>query len=332
MIFIKISQAASDKDFNRQLPKGDFFWKDCHFFINEAIKEADFWVVCYQRLPGKKETCYVAPENTIYVTWEPDSVWHFSKGFLNQFGKVISCQKHLSHHNVVNDQPGLAWHIGMVRKDGINIYNKTYDDFMSLSPDKTKLISVISSNKSFSKGHRERIAFVEKLKAHFGDQLDVFGRGIRPFGDKWDVIAPYQYHICLENCAQPYYWSEKLADAYLGEAFPFYYGCTNISDYFEEDSYRAIDILKPDQAINIIEKSLLDNLANSNRPAVKKSKLKVLNEYNFFELVHKHIQGMDPHAKKERITIKDDLSFFDPYKIPILGNRFLNTLKHRIYD
>ena len=332
MITVKISQAASDKDFNRQLPKGDFVWKDCHFVINQDIEEADFWVVCYQRLPRGKETCYVAPENTIYVTWEPDSVWHFSKGFLNQFGKVISCQKKVSHFNVLHDQPGLAWHIGMVRKEGINIYNKTYDDFASTSPKKTKLISVISSNKVFTKGHRERVTFIEKLTSHFGNQLDVFGRGIRGFDDKWDVIAPYKYHICLENCSQPYYWTEKLSDAFLGEAFPIYYGCTNIGSFFDDDCYRAINIRQPEQAIRIIEETINSNVADTHHSAVVNAKMKILNDYNFFELVHKHIQGMNPNAAKVKVIIKDDLSYFDPYKLSMVGNRLISTLYYKFFN
>lgn len=331
MYKIKITIAESDRAFNRQLPNGDFYWKNCHYFINDdACKEADFWVVCYQRLPGKQETCKVAPQNTIFVTWEPDSVWHFSHGFLKQFGKVISCQKHLTHKNMVQDQPGLAWHIGMIRKNGINVYNKTYNDFIEASPEKTKLLSVISSNKAFTKGHRERMQFVQKLKEHFGEQMDVFGRGIKDFDDKWDVIAPYKYHICIENCSQPYYWSEKLADSFLGNAFPFYYGCSNLADFFDEESYRIIDLHKPEAAILLIENCIRNNIAEKYRDKVLQSKLKVLNEYNFFELIRKHIATMDSNAPKHLVTIKDDLAFWDPYKGIMIGKRIVSDFMFKL--
>lgn len=52
------------------------------------------------------------------------------------------------------------------------------------TPKKTKLISVITSNKAFTKGHLKRIEFVEKLKAYYGDKLDVFGQGFNSFEDK----------------------------------------------------------------------------------------------------------------------------------------------------
>ena len=161
---VKVTVPASDKErLLRQLPGKTGIWKDYQFYINEPIEEADFWVVCFQKLSGKTETCRVAPENTMFITWEPDSVYHFSRGFLNQFGKVVSCQEHLKHRNLVKDQPGLAWQMGMWRHpDGRAIITQDYDTFSKSNPKKNKLISVIASNKAFTKGHRERLEFVKK--------------------------------------------------------------------------------------------------------------------------------------------------------------------------
>lgn len=329
MYRVKVTVASSDKGFCRQLPKGELIWNGYKFFVNEDVEEADFWVVCYQRLPNNQETCRVAPENTIYITWEPDSVYHFSQGFLNQFGKVVSCQEHLKHRNLVKDHPGLGWHMGMVIKDGKATYTKTYDDFLNTTPEKTKLISVISSNKAFTKGHRERMEFVQKLKVHFGDQLDVYGRGLKSFDDKWDVIAPYKYHIALENCSIPYYWSEKLADSFLGNAFTFYYGCTNVDDYFDNRSFRAIDLHDADAAIKIIDKAIAEGLAEKNADAVQESKLRVLTQENFFAVVVRHLQGMNTDAPKQVYTIRHDLAFFDLKKLPLYANRVISNLKFK---
>lgn len=330
MYKVKLTIAPSEIHINRQMPQGGFVWGDYEFHINDNTSEADFWVVCYQRLPNKKEQCFVAPENTIFVTWEPDSVWHFSKGFLKQFGKVISCQQNLKHKNVVHDQPGLGWHIGMVRHNGINVYNKDYDYLSTSHPQKTKLISVISSNKAFTQGHRERIEFVKKLKQHYGDSMDVFGRGICDFDDKWDVIAPYKYHIALENCSIPYYWSEKLADAFLGNAFPFYYGCTNVGDFFSSNSYRAIDIHNPEQAIEIIDQAIADDLAGKFADSIEQSKQLVLNQYNFFSLISKHIATMNVETPKQLVTIKDDLSFIDVRKFFMMMHRTISSFVYKM--
>ena len=53
-----------------------------------------------------------------------------------------------------------------------------------------------------------------------------------------EAIADY---IALENSSHAHYWSEKLADTYLGWSFPFYWGCPNTSDYFPEQSLCQID-------------------------------------------------------------------------------------------
>lgn len=331
---VKVTVAPSDKErLQRQLPGKLGIWKNFQFFINEPIEEADFWVVCFQKLSGKTETCRVAPENTMFITWEPDSVYHFSRGFLNQFGKVVSCQEHLKHRNLVKDQPGLAWQMGMWRHpDGRAVITQDYDTFSKSNPKKNKLISVIASNKAFTKGHRERLEFVKKIKEHFGNQLDLYGWGFNDFANKWDAIADYKYHIVLENCSIPYYWSEKLADAFLGNSFPFYYGCTNIEKYFSQDAYRMIDLHDSDMAIKIIDQAIDENLAEKSLAAVEYAKQQVLNDYNFFELVVRNLETMDVSAQKISYTIKDDLSFVDFKKFILYGGRILSNFKYKLLE
>lgn len=332
MFKVKITVSPSDKErLQRQLPKQEGVWKDYQFFINEPVEEADFWVVCFQKLSGKKETCKVAPENTMFITWEPDSVYHFAQGFLNQFGKVVSCQEKLKHRNLVKDQPGLAWQQGMWRHpDGRAMITHTYDDFKVSKPEKKKLISVIASNKAFTKGHRERLEFVKKLKEHYGDELDLYGWGFNDFANKWDTMADYKYHIVIENCSIPYYWSEKLADAFLGNAFPFYYGCTNVERYFDKDAYRAIDLHDADAAIKIIDEAIAEGLAEKNAAAVEKAKMQVLDDYNFFELVARNLKSMNHNAAKVDYTIKEDMAFFDFKKLLIYGGRVISNLKYKL--
>jgi len=200
-------------------------------------------------------------------------------------------------------------------------YTMNYDQLKATHPEKSRLMSVITSNKAFTQGHRERLQFVEKLKAHFGDQLDLFGRGIRDFDDKWEVLAPYRYHICLENCAQPYYWSEKLADSLLAEAYPFYYGCTNLEQFFPEGGYKWIDIQDPERAIKIIEEAIAQDVATQEATALAEAKRLVLDEHNFFAMVAHHIDQHYTEAAHEEITIKDDLKFMDVRKVGMIWKR-----------
>lgn len=333
MYKVKISACWLENGMTRQIPKSNFLWNDYEFHVNDDIQEADFWVVCYQKLSDKSETCRVAPENTLFFTWEPDSTYHYSKKFLNQFAKVVSCVNYINHKNVVKDQPGLSWFMGKGFDSGRNpVYHMNWDELYDTHPKKIKMMSVICSNKCYTKGHRDRIEFVKRLKEHFGDMLDIYGRGFNDFDDKWNTIAPYKYHISIENCSQPYYWSEKLSDVYLGEAFPFYYGCSNISSFFSQEAYRAIDIHNVDKSIEIIEMAINDNLAEKKIDAIRSAKNKVMTEENFFALIIKYIQNMDPSAPKKNVTIVGDLSFFDYKKFEIIIKRYLGMYWYKLIN
>ncbi|MDR3266636.1 MAG: hypothetical protein LBT24_03600, partial [Tannerella sp.] len=211
------------------------------FCISEDIKEADFWVVQGKGI-RQAESCRVSPGNTILLTTEPRSVLVYPQSYIRQFGMVHSCQEQMKHPNRVLGPAVLPWFVGFTEaEDGTCSYSQDYNSLMQSSlPPKAKLISVITSDKAFTQGHIDRIRFVEKLKKHYGDQIDVFGRGYRTFGDKWEVLAPYKYHIAIENSSQPYYWTEKLSDCFLTQTFPVYYGCTDLSAYFPEKSYQFI--------------------------------------------------------------------------------------------
>lgn len=334
MYKVKLSIATDNQGCNRQIPHSNFKWGNYEFYINQDINETDFWIV-YSKGQRKTETSKCAPENTIFITGEPETVYHYSNQFVNQFALVLSVQSKIKHPNMILCQPAQPWHIGKITKQyeggikdaSIIKYTQTYDSLKSISPHKEKLISVITSNKAFTKGHKERIEFVQKLKSHYGDKLDLFGWGFNSFDDKWDVIAPYKYHICIENSSYPHYWTEKLADCYLGEAFPFYYGCPNINEYFAPQSYKFIDIKNVESAIHIIDNALQENLYEKNIKYIQAAKTLVLDKYNLFAMLAEQLDKMNPNMPKKQLTIKHDLAFFDSQKIKVMiWNRFKNKI------
>ncbi len=334
MYKVKLSIAKDNEGCNRQLPQDGFVWKGYHFYINTNVEDPDFWVV-YSKGERKTETCMCSPNNTIFVTGEPETVYHYSHGFVKQFAKVLSVQEGISHKNMQMCQPAQPWHIGKITKqyegrvrDAAEIkYTQNFDSLKDNHPDKTKLISVITSNKAFTKGHRERIEFVKRLKSHYGDKLDLFGWGFNDFEDKWDVIAPYKYHICLENSSFPHYWTEKLADSYLGEAFPLYYGCPNLDDYFPSEAYQAIDILDFKMSVKIIDDILANDMYEKAKDSILLSKKLVMEKYNLFDILVQQFETMDHNAQKQLLTIKHDMSFVDLKKVYVM---FWNRMKNKI--
>ena len=79
-----------------------------------------------------------------------------------------------------------------------------------------------------------RLLFAEKIAEHFGSDIDWFGDGIKTIENKWEAVSNYKYHIVLENESRNFLISEKLYDSYLGLAFPFYYGGSNVNSFFSK--------------------------------------------------------------------------------------------------
>lgn len=321
MLTIKLTpyRERLGKIFHRQTRNHELVSLDgkYRFLIGEDVKEADFWVV-----QGKGvrhgETCHVAPQNTIVLTTEPRSVLIYPQKYLDQFSMVCTCQSQTKHPNVHLGPAILPWFVGYdanIRDDEQYTATLDYDQLKSLHPEKKKLISVITSNKAFTQGHIDRIRFVSKLKEHFGDQIDIFGRGFHTFGDKWDVLADYKYHIAIENSSQDYYWSEKLSDCFLAETHPFYYGCTNLKDYFPEGAYTPIDITRPEEAIRIIDQAIARNVYEDSKNTLLECKELCLDQYNMFEYIARLCDTLDATLPKQDVNIQPCKSSGDMHNL-----------------
>ncbi|MFX0546414.1 hypothetical protein ACEWPL_012800 [Roseovarius sp. S1116L3] len=105
-------------------------------------------------------------------------------------------------------------------------------DWRKLDLTKTRMMSLIASDKRSQEGHRLRHSLAAWAKAQ-GMDLDVMGRGYTPFGAKSDGLAPYRYSVVIENVREPNYFTEKLVDAVLCSTVPIYWGCPNIAEFFD---------------------------------------------------------------------------------------------------
>lgn len=289
MIRVKLSTDFPYEPIIRQTPNSSGRWGDFEFIIDRDINECDYWVVYNDLL--RAETAVCPPQNTIFITAEPPDIRGYKTEFIRQFARVVTFHQHLPHPRLILSQPGLNWHVGRVLTDIPNrqsIVNKTYDDFKRMHYfAKPKLISLMTSSKAFTPGHRKRLELAHRLKEHFGDRLDVFGKGIREIDDKWDAIADYKYHIAIENSYLPHYWTEKLADVYLAGAYPIYYGCPNLPEYFSPQAFTRIDVNDPEAAIATIEQLIAGNKYENSLNAIMTARNKVLDEYNMFPMIAK---------------------------------------------
>lgn len=326
MITIKLSSPFVRWDWSRQTPNHDGIWKNHKFICNKKNSFCDYWVV-YENLI-KKETVLCPPNNTILITGEPPTVNTYHPKFLAQFKTIITCHPSLPHPNTIISHSSLPWMVGY--QPPKEKFSKSYHELNKIKNyPKTKLISVICSNKTFTRDHKNRFEFVQKLKNYFGNKIDFFGRGFTPIQDKWDAIAPYKYHIALENCSIKHYWTEKLADSYLAQAYPIYYGCPNIHDYFPENSLSQINIHKPKQAIKIIENIIQNKTYEQSIKSLVQAKKLILDTHNIFPRMTKFCPQIN--RPKAQTTLFSQECFYkqDPILTKIIRKtvRLFSTIK-----
>jgi hypothetical protein len=310
MSIIKISYHHPTWPLLRQTPGCSGKWGNYTFLINQEVGECDAWVVIGDLL-NHREHAKCPTNRTLLINEEPPTMRGFPEKYLSQFATIATCGgSNFSHAGVKEVFPLQAWYIGINQRE-LHAPNKknavrlTYDDFKTLEPpQKKKLLSVIYSDKRLTDGHIKRHKFVQALKDHFGDSLEIFGRGFQFVADKWDAIANYEYHIVIENSYFPHYWTEKLADAFLGWSYPIYYGCPNIADYFDPNSFAAIDIASPQEAIQKIEGVIHLETRNSRLTEIAESRRRILDEYNLFPMIIKLLDLPAKSEAKEEVKLK----------------------------
>jgi hypothetical protein len=282
MITVKVSTNFPHWPLLRQTPVSEGIWGNCKFLVNQDVTECDWWVV-YEGLMGTEKAC-CPKSHTILIAAEPRSIKVYDPDFLRQFGTIITSQSEIVHPRVLYQHTAQPWHVGVNRDTETPTMH--FDDLRDLgSFPKTKLASVVCSSLTTTEGHKQRIRFIEKLKARLGADVDIYGRGFNPIADKWDAIAPYKYHIVLENSRYPHYWSEKIADAFLAYAFPIYYGAPNLGDYFPRGSFAPIDLTDLDAALSIVESVICDDVFERSLNDIASARDLVLTKYNLFAML-----------------------------------------------
>jgi len=96
---------------------------------------------------------------------------------------------------------------------------------------KTKMISMISSNKSMTEGQRLRLRWLEMI----GDQIDVYGRGINEISLKEEGLCDYMFSVVVENGFYESYFTEKILDCFASGTIPVYMGSPDIGNYFNSE-------------------------------------------------------------------------------------------------
>ena len=136
--------------------------------------------------------------------------------------------------------------------------------------DKSKIISMISSNKNMCEGHRLRLQWVESI----GDQLDLYGRGFNEIENKEEGLCDYMFSVAIENGQYETYFTEKILDCFATGTIPVYLGAPDIGKHFN-----------PDGIINLSEEfDVSEEIYHSKMDAIKDNlerakKMEVLEDF-----------------------------------------------------
>ena len=206
----------------------------------------------------------IPAQNVIGMAFEPIKYLGLTKKF------VEYAKKHIGKYYIgdVRNLPtppfyehySYMWHIQIPNWE-LNAQKVSEKQKIS---EKQHLMSIVVSNKTDAVGHKYRHALVKEiLKTDL--PIDIFGNGcgkylsplpqyqnnqivqatpkqqqppkikdIRIKGKfvETEPYLQYKFHICIENCKLPHYFSEKITNTLLCGTIPIYWGCTNINTYF----------------------------------------------------------------------------------------------------
>ena len=104
---------------------------------------------------------------------------------------------------------------------------------------KTKLVSYISSSKTFTPLQVTRNKLLEQLM--FDDTVDVYGRNVNPIDKKSDALRDYCFSYAIENCSHPGYFTEKIVDCFITGTVPIYLGDPTVDRVFDPRGFIKLE-------------------------------------------------------------------------------------------
>jgi hypothetical protein len=295
MIKIKFICQGQDDQFIADRVKRNFVFEendDKNFSIT-TLNDFDFLVVC-----GKAPPTGFPKEQVFGVIMEPSWTPNWDRYMASYAGVIFVHDNSLFKFNnettKIIERPSLMF---------TEFYNspETVDYFLNTKFEKTKKINIIVSalnNKMYGNTYNHRIAFVETIiKQKL--PIEIYGRLWRPNGEwlkgpfekKLDVIKDFEFSVGIENSCEKNYISEKFFDSFMTNTVPIYYGCPNVTEIYDEDSFIAVDITNPDKYIPLLEDILAKRSYMDYLDKLIAMKKKYLRENNLYTVITKYINN-----------------------------------------
>jgi hypothetical protein len=129
------------------------------------------------------------------------------------------------------------------------------EDYLNIDIDRKKfVITSVTNDKLMTVGHHFRHAiYFNQEKIHTipteffisADSKDLpsikNNPRLRVCPYKIDMFKDAQFSLVIENSRQTHYFTEKLCDCLITKTIPVYYGCPNISEYFDTTGWIILE-------------------------------------------------------------------------------------------
>jgi len=253
------------------------------------MQEADAWFVIEDLTPNDL-SCAVPKRQVHFLSaetaWVKDKFLSRHKTrFLRQFSELHTFYQ-TKHHRQNFAPPFLPWMINANHATVFRAHARDINFFTQLRRlPKSKKLSMFCSNQTLRPEHRRRLEFAKAAKAHFGEDIEWFGRGIHEIEEKWEGLAAFERTIVLENTYQPGVFSEKILDPYLALSSPIYGGSTNIASNFPIAPDNILDLSDFDESIKRIARLLDQDISSEEHQRLLLGKELVLTKHHFLRRI-----------------------------------------------
>lgn len=260
----------------------------------------------------------------VFVSGEPPEIGIYPPGFLAQFDRVYSA-KPGRHPDAVRIQHFNNWHFGYNGSEQSYRYDHAALRALPI-PEKTRDISVVTSNLSYLPNHFKRLRLIERFRQRFGERIDFFGRPHRFVEYKDEALLPYRFHLCFENSGVPGLWTEKIADPILGYAVPIYAGAPDIEKFFPGAVIR-LDLDDPAAAEAVVANVLdhAEEIYQARLPALIEARRRLIEEHDLTALILAEL-GRVQDASPRTVRLAPPQAFAD-FNWRELGSRMHRRMR-----
>ena len=309
----------------KQFPSQNHVWGNYEFVFGKTCDECDIVVVCDTVESPISVKCRKG--GTVLFPMETKSIKRYPKNYLLQFETAFCYQDYLlKEPNTLFSIAPFPWMLlyDFYTKDD-RVYNKyDYFEMPDMSNQRKNKFCIFTSNKKMSRGHCDRLHFVDEIKNRIPELVDVYGNGFNNVNIKYDIMTKYKYCIAIENDSKPYYRTEKLADAILAGCYPLYYGDPKINDFFSKREVEVLNIFDIDSSVNRMEEIVRDNIYEGKINDIISGRNKVLQDWNMFALIAKCLDKIELLDEAKEVTI-------EPLSLSRLSSYF-NRFKQHFYS